>query len=67
MLSTYGTGAVMGNPTYDSRDQELAKRFGMPVPTPEDIAASPRPYSMGEKQAAEIVSLGIAGGVRTNY
>jgi leucyl-tRNA synthetase len=54
----------MGNPTYDARDQELAKRFGIPVPTPEEIAASSAPYSMGAKEAADIVRQGIAGGVR---
>ena len=33
VLTTYGTGAVMGVPAHDSRDFALAKKYGLPVRT----------------------------------
>lgn len=63
VLSGYGTGAVMGNPTYDERDRVLAQRHGLPVPTPEDVAASKAPYTLGRDQAEAIVGRGAKEGV----
>ncbi|MBR5381738.1 MAG: leucine--tRNA ligase, partial [Oscillospiraceae bacterium] len=31
VLSTYGTGCVMGVPGHDQRDWEFAKKFGLPI------------------------------------
>lgn len=31
VLSTYGTGIVMGVPAHDERDYEFAKKFGLPI------------------------------------
>ncbi len=31
VLSTYGTGAVMGVPAHDTRDYEFAKKFGLDI------------------------------------
>ncbi|NLF24441.1 MAG: leucine--tRNA ligase, partial [Deltaproteobacteria bacterium] len=31
VLMSYGTGAVMGVPSHDSRDFEFAKKFGIPI------------------------------------
>ena len=33
VLSTYGTGAVMGVPAHDERDFEFATKFGLPIQT----------------------------------
>lgn len=64
VLSDYGTGAVMGNPTYDARDRVLANQFDICVPTPEEIAASDSPYEMGPSQAKAIREAGVTAGVR---
>ncbi len=31
VLSSYGTGAIMGVPAHDNRDNDLAKAFGIPI------------------------------------
>jgi leucyl-tRNA synthetase len=33
VLTTYGTGAVMGVPAHDSRDYAFAKKYGLPIRT----------------------------------
>ena len=32
VLTTYGTGAIMGVPAHDERDFDFAKRYGLPIP-----------------------------------
>ncbi|MGQ9553383.1 MAG: leucine--tRNA ligase [Anaerolineae bacterium] len=32
VLTTYGTGAIMGVPAHDERDFDFARRYGLPIP-----------------------------------
>jgi hypothetical protein len=56
VLSSYGTGVVMGNPAHDKRDQQLAQAFS--------IAESRFSSSEGEEAGKEVTSRGTAEGVR---
>jgi hypothetical protein len=55
VLSSYGTGAVMGNPSLDERDSVVAKQHGVPVVTG---------YPLGPEASEQVVVQGEAGGVR---
>ncbi len=44
VLTTYGTGAIMGVPAHDERDFDFARRYGLPIPVviaPEDWDGRP--------------------------
>jgi leucyl-tRNA synthetase len=44
VLSTYGTGAVMGVPAHDQRDLEFAQKYGMEI----RIVIAPKKWAPGE-------------------
>ncbi|MDQ6691412.1 MAG: leucine--tRNA ligase, partial [Candidatus Dormibacteraeota bacterium] len=56
VLSTYGTGAIMGVPGNDSRDFEFAKQFGLPIRE----VVSPTGQAQGDPIAP--MELGLAEG-----
>jgi leucyl-tRNA synthetase len=48
VLSTYGTGAVMGVPAHDERDFIFARKYGLPI----RVVVAPRGWQGEELQAA---------------
>ena len=52
VLTTYGTGAVMGVPAHDQRDYEFAQKYGLPIRTvispPSDVEVEPGRAFTGE-------------------
>ena len=48
VLSSYGTGAVMGVPAHDERDFEFAKKYELPI----QVVIAPPDWSGGELESA---------------
>ena len=64
VLTTYGTGAVMGVPAHDQRDYEFAQKYGLPIRTvispPGDTEVEPGRAFAGE---GEMVNSGQFDGM----
>jgi len=52
VLSTYGTGAVMGVPAHDERDFVFAKKYGLPI----RVVVAPGGWDGGELEAAYVAA-----------
>lgn len=55
VLYTVGTGAVMGVPAHDARDNDFAKKYGLEIPVVERNKVSGEPTGMNEYGTDDIL------------